>query len=164
MESNLIDLTRMISDYIVAIETELDNSMRNAALTLKERDKEQEITLADLEELKKITGMTDLYLADPDGNFTLSTEPAAIGTNLFAIWDGYRMLVTGESDYLPSSFKIKDETGEIFKFTAIPRADGKGVIESALSAKVIETNLDRYVKNDETLESLYLFDTAGVKI
>lgn len=87
--------------------------MRNAALTLKERDKEQEITLADLEELKKITGMTDLYLADPDGNFTLSTEPAAIGTNLFAIWDGYRMLVTGESDYLPSSSKIKDETGEI---------------------------------------------------
>lgn len=164
MESNLIDLTRMISDYIVAIETELDNSMRNAALTLKERDKEQEITLADLEELKKITGMTDLYLADPDGNFTLSTEPAAIGTNLFAIWDGYRMLVTGESDYLPSSFKIKDETGEIFKFTAIPRADGKGVIESALSAKVIETNLDRYVKNDETLESLYLFDTAGVTL
>lgn len=164
VENNLIDLTSMISDYIVAIETELDNTMLNAALTLKERDKFKDITLADLEELKVTTGMTDLYLADPNGNFTLSTEPAAMGTNLFSIWDGYRWLVTGESDYLPSSFKIKEETGEIFKFTAIPRADGKGVIESALSAKAIETNLNRYVKNDETLESLYLFDTTGLTL
>lgn len=164
VENNLVDLTSMISDYIVAIETELDNTMLNAALTLKERDKVKDITLADLEEIKVSTGMTDLYLADPNGNFTMSTEPAAIGTNLFSIWDGYRWLVTGESDYLPSSFKIKAETGEIFKFTAIPRADGKGVIESALSAKVIETNLNRYVENDATLESLYLFDTTGMTL
>lgn len=164
VESNLIDVISMISDNIVAIETELDNTMLNAALTLKERDRFTDITLVDLEELKLATGMTDLYLADPNGNFTLSTEPAAIGTNLFTIWDGYRWLVTGESDYLPSSFKIKEETGEIFKFTAIPRADGKGVIESALSAQAIETNLDRYVKNDETLQSLYLFDTTGLTL
>ena len=55
-----------------------------------------------------------LYLGDKDGVFTLSTEPEAIGLSLFDIWDGYRMLVTGESDCLPSDLKVKVETGEIF--------------------------------------------------
>ena len=68
------------------------------------------------------------------------------------------MLVTGESDYLPSDFKIKEETGEIFKFTAIPRADNLGILESALDASALEDYLQHFINNNESIRSMNLFD------
>ena len=68
------------------------------------------------------------------------------------------MLVTGESDYLPSDFKIKEETGEIFKFTAIPRANNLGVLESALDASALEDYLQHFINNNESIRSMNLFD------
>lgn len=159
---DLENITNLISAQVIAMEQEIDRSMLNAALTLKEMDLTGEVTLDDLERLKDETGMTDFYLGGMDGVFTLSTERSAAGMSLFDIWDGYRMLVTGESDHLPSTMKIKVETGEIFKFTAIPRADGKGILQSALAASAIETNLQGFFDQDFSLLNLYLVDNTNL--
>lgn len=120
-EEDLKRLTSTIAQQVSTMEAEIDKSMLNAALTLREMDRNGEVTLSMMEKLKKETGMSDFYLTNKDGVFTVTTEKEAVGISLFNIWDGYRMLVTGESNYLPSTLKIKEETGEIFKFTAIPR-------------------------------------------
>ena len=156
-------LVHNIGNYVLALEREIDKSMYNAAVVLRELDRisyylDEPLTLDDLEEIRRETGMSDLYLGDVDGVFFLSTEPESIGLSLFDIWEGYRKLVTGESDYLPSDLKVKAETGEIFKFTAIPRAENRGVLESALNASEIENNLQIYIDDNKNIRELNLFD------
>jgi methyl-accepting chemotaxis protein len=162
VRQQLLDLAGSISNYVLTLEAEIDRTMLNAARTLYEADRLTggRLTLADLERLKRQTGMSDMYLGNMNGIFTLSTEPGAAGISLFDIWDGYRMLVTGASDYLPSDMKIKVETGEIFKFTAIPRADNRGVLESALNASAIEDHLQHYITAASGIRSMNLFDNT----
>ncbi|MER2107277.1 MAG: methyl-accepting chemotaxis protein [Solibacillus sp.] len=155
-------ITALIAEQVVTVEKEIDHSMLNAAYILQEMDRSGDVTLAQLEQLKVQTGMNDFYISDPNGVFTMSTERQALGLSLFDIWDGYRMLVTGEADVLPSTMKIKVETGEIFKFTAIPRADGKGTVQSALAADAVENMLSAFFKHDYGLQSLYLFDNTNL--
>lgn len=162
VEADLERLTGLIAEQVTTVEREIDHSMLNAALILKEMDRGGGVTLAQLEQLKQETGMNDFYLSNPDGVFTLSTEQQSLGMSLYDIWDGYRMLMTGEATALPSSLKIKVETGEIFKFTAIPRADGKGIVQSALAADAIEEMLAAFFKHDYGLQSLYLFDNTNL--
>jgi methyl-accepting chemotaxis protein len=162
VKQELLDLSKIISNYALALEAEIDRNMLNAANVLYEADRLSggRLTLNDLERLKQQTGMSDLYLGDMNGIFTISTEPSAAGTSLFDIWDGYAMLVTGEANYLPSDLKIKVETGEIFKFTAIPRADNRGVLESALDASAIEEHLQNFINTSNGIRSMNLFDST----
>lgn len=159
---DLSNLTNLISSQVITLENEIDNSMLNAAYILKEMDRNGEVTVADMDNLKEQTGMTDFYIGGTDGVFTVSTEDASLGMSLFDIWDGYRALVTGESDYLPSSMKIKVETGEIFKFTAIPRANGQGVLETALEAGAIEENIQSFFEQEFSLLNLNLIDSSNL--
>ena len=161
-QNDLKRLTALIGEQVTTMEKEIDKSMYNAALTLKEVERNEELTLERLEQLKVETSMNDLYITDVNGVFTLSTEQESLGLSLFDIWDGYRMLVTGEADVLPSSLKIKVETGEIFKFTAIPSANGQGIIQSALAADSIEEMLTAFFGQDFGLQSLYLFDNTNL--
>ena len=160
VRQELRSLADNISNYVLVLEAEIDRNMLNAARVLYEHDRMAKgmTTSEDLERIKKDTGMSDLYLGDMDGIFTLSTESEAIGLSLFDIWDGYRMLVTGEADCLPSDLKVKVETGEVFKFTAIPRADHRGVLESSLDAGAIENDLQRFIDNNKSIRSMNLFD------
>jgi signal transduction histidine kinase/CheY-like chemotaxis protein/HPt (histidine-containing phosphotransfer) domain-containing protein len=161
VRQELRNLVRDISNYVLALEIEIDRSMLNAALVLYELDRLSggTLTLEDLEDIKERTGMSDLYIGDLDGVFTLSTEPGALGLSLFDIWDGYRMLVTGQANYIPSDLKVKAETGEIFKFTAITRADNRGVLESALDASVVEEYLQSLIENNKSIRAINLFDS-----
>jgi methyl-accepting chemotaxis protein len=160
VKTQLLTLAGEISRYLTTVEAEIDKNMLNAAKLLAEADDMSggRLTLADLRRLRQVTGMSDLYLGNMNGVFTLSTEPGAAGISLFDIWDGYRMLATGESDYLPSAVKMKVETGEIFKFTAIPRYRGRGILESALNAEEVERCLQDYISNNTAIRSVNMFD------
>ena len=160
VRQELRHLANNIGNYVLVLEAEIDRSMLNAARVLYRHDKLSggTTTQEELEQIRRETGMSDLYLGDMNGVFTLSTEPESIGISLFDIWEGYRMLVTGESDYIPSDFKIKEETGEIFKFTAIPRANKRGILESALDASALEDYLQHFIDNNESIRSMHLFD------
>ncbi|MDR2535326.1 MAG: methyl-accepting chemotaxis protein [Treponema sp.] len=160
VQERLETLARDISNYVVVLETEIDKNMLNAAKLLREADQLSgaRLTLEDLERLKRETNMSDLYLGDINGVFTLSTEPEAAGISLFDIATDYRGLVTGKSDYIPSNFKMKFETKEIFKFTAIPRLGGRGVLESALNTSIIHQYLQQYISQDTGIKSMNLFD------
>jgi len=160
VRNELQNVAANISNYVLTLEAEIDKNMLNAARVLYEVDRYSggRLTLADLERVKRETRMSDLYLTGMDGVFTLSTEPGAAGISLFNIWDGYRMLVTGKSDYLPSDLKVKVETGEIFKFTAIPRADKRGILQSALDAGTIEADLQHFISSNKSIRTMNLFD------
>ncbi len=162
VSQQLEQLTSSISNHIVTVEQEIDKNMLNTAYLIQYMDSTNSLSTEDLEQLKQQTGMADLYLTDENGIFTTTTEEAAVGLNLFDIWDGYKMLLTGESTYLPSNLKIKEETGEIFKFTAIPRTDGKGIIETALNAEEIERSISTFIQQDNTIQSLFLVDASGL--
>jgi methyl-accepting chemotaxis protein len=166
VKSELIALAEDIGRYVTTVEAEIDKNMLNAARLLAEVDdlRRGNITLAELTRLRRVTGMSDLYLSNMNGIFTLSTEPGAAGISLFDIWDGYRMLVTGQSNYLPSAMKIKVETGEIFKFTAIPRYGGRGILESALNADSIEKYLAEYLSINPAIRSMNFFDYTGLTL
>lgn len=155
-------VTGSISNHIVSVEQEIDKNMLNAAFLVQNMDSQTNLTTESLQRLKEQTGMTDIYLTGSDGIFTTSTEAASIGLSLYDIWDGYQMLMTGESDYLPSNIKIKVETGEIFKFTAIPRTGGKGIIETALNAGEIEKSIASFIEQNNAIQSIYLVDEFGV--
>ena len=164
IQADLINLAKSASYYVVSIESEIDKNMLNAANTLYKTDQLSNFSLnqQQLADIKMLTQMSDLYLTGPDGVFTLSTEPSSIGISMFDIWSGYRMLMTGESYYLPSPLKIKVETGEIFKFTAIPRAGGRGILQSALAADSVEEHLNHFITKANGIQNIYLFDSTNL--
>ena len=159
-QDKIKELAETIGSYEISYEEAIDRDMLTAANLLYEKDVDSDFSLtdADLERLLTLTGMSDLYISDKDGIFTQTTEEAGKGMCLFDIWDGYKQLVTGESDYLPSSMKIKEETGEIFKFTAIPRKDRQGTLQSALNADRIQEDLQQFVKSSNGIRSMYFID------
>lgn len=166
VKGQLENITNQIGLSVQSIEDQVDESMLNAAYALQEMDSEKTLTESDLKEISKKLGMSDLYLADQNGVFTVSTEKAAIGLSLFSIWDGYRDLLNGKAQVLPSTLKIKEETGQIFKFTAIPRKGNKGIIETALDSSVVEKSLGMYVDNENGntngITSIQIVDNTGV--
>lgn len=166
MKSEIGALAGAFEVFLLEKEASIDNEMHNAALVLQKLDTYTDVSQSVLEQVAKETGMNDMYIADMDGIFTLSTVANATGVSLFDIWDGYRMLVTGEATALPSNLKIMEETGEIYKFTAIPRYDEngnlKGVIESALNAEEIEAALSQMTGKYEMLDGLHLFQADGL--
>jgi serine phosphatase RsbU (regulator of sigma subunit) len=160
VRQELLDLAVNIRNYTLAFEGEIERNMRNAANVLYEADRMSGGTLAfaDMERIKAQTGMSDLYLGGVDGIFTISTEPGGAGVSLFDIWDGYRMLITGEADFMASDLSMKVETGEIFKFALIPRAAKRGIVESALEAGVIEEQLQSFIDTNKGIRLMNLFD------
>jgi methyl-accepting chemotaxis protein len=160
VQQNLEELTSGISMQVTLMESEVERSMLNAALTVRQMDAQQTLGKGQLDTLRAQTKMSDLYLTDRTGKFVATTEDAARGLNLFTIWDGYRALVTGEAQTLPTPLTIKVETGEVFKFMAIPRADGKGVIESALNADVFNKVMENSLERNPAIRALYLVDAS----
>ncbi len=166
VKGQLENITSQISLSIESIENQVDESMLNAAYALQEIDSQKTLTDSDLDAIRKKLGMSDLYLTDPNGIFIASTEKASKGLSLFSIWEGYKDLVTGKAQVLPSTLKVKEETGQIFKFTAIPRSGNKGIIETACESGVVEKALSMYVDNSNTngINSIQIVDSAGIAL
>ncbi len=166
VRGQLENVTSQISLSIESIENQVDESMLNAAYALQEIDSKKTLTDGELEVICKKLGMNDLYLTDQNGIFIASTEKAAKGLSLFSIWEGYKDLLNGKAQVLPSTLKIKAETGQIFKFTAIPRSGNKGIIETACDSGVVEKALSMYVDNSNThgINSIQVVDSTGIAL
>ena len=154
--------------FLNQIEDNIDLQMRNAALVLQTANRYSDITMGKMQTINTETGMSDLYLFDKKGDTTLSTVEEADGFNLFTVWDGYKKLVTGEATELPSTIKIQEETGEIYKFTAMPAYDANGnitgIVESALNASKIEENMNSLLKENTMLWGIHLFQSDGLTL
>lgn len=159
VNEKIAELGETIANQVITLEAEVEKSMLNAAYTLQEIDATQTLTNEDLKKLAKQTGMTELFLTNKSGVFVIASEEKSIGVNLFDIWDGYKMLLTGEATVLPSTLKVSFETGEIFKYLAIPRRDGKGIVESAINSTVVQDLFSKYFHYDNGVQSLTLIDS-----
>ncbi|GHS85102.1 hypothetical protein AGMMS49957_00480 [Synergistales bacterium] len=167
VNASITELGKDIGNYLVVMEDEIDKSMQNAAIALQTLVTDKEMSDAELSRFAKRLGMNDLYIANIDGIFTQSTEKAAIGVSLFGIWDGYRMLTDGRADVLPSTIKSKVETGEIFKFTAVPKLDASGKIVGAIEAALnasdsIEKIMQGQIDNNLQLNFINIIESTGL--
>ena len=167
IKDQIASLGKNTAQYIINIEDEIDRTMRNAALLLQKEALDGNINVADLQRIAKKTGMNDLYLTKKDGIFYLTTEKAAMGVSLFGIWDGYRMLIDGKATELPSPIKVKVETGEIFKFTAIQKLNKEGavtgIVQVALDAsKSIQAMLQNQIEQNSQLEAVNIIEQTGL--
>lgn len=166
IENQVESLSDNVVLFLTEMEEVIDAQMRNSALTLQKLDTYSEVDLATMQQVADETGMSDMYFTDIDGNFTMSTVEESAGGNLFEIGEFYRALVTGDSEEVPSPIKVMVETGEIYKFTAIPRYDenGKiiGIIQSALNAGRIETSIENLLGKYEMLRAIYVLQPDGL--
>ncbi len=166
IEKELTSTTDDVELFLTELESTIDGTMRNAALTLQKVDTYSNVDYITLKKIVDETGMDEMYMTNEDGVFVSSTVETSIGTSLYDIWSGYEMLMTGESDELPSSLKIMAETGEIFKFTAIPRYDQNGnrvgIIEAALNAEKIEESMQFMLENNDLINGIHIVQNDGV--
>lgn len=160
--NNLKDTSKNIAEYAISLENQIDRAMLNAALYLQEAyQNDPSLTDSDLKELAGKLYMTDLLISDKNGDFILSSDPASKSVNLFQIWDGYRMLLSDSQLVLPSNLKISEESGSIFKYTAIPREDGKGCIEAALNSDSIKGSLSAFIEGTKGFTSFAMVDSSN---
>ncbi len=166
IEKELTSSTNDVELFLNELENQIDATMKNAALTVQRADTYGSVDAEALKEITVDTGMDEMYMTDENGVFILSTVDSSIGNSLYDIWTGYEMLMTGEADELPSSLKVMAETGEIYKFTAIPRFDTKGnrvgIIESGLNAKKIEESMQNILENDDLVNSIHIVQNDGL--
>ncbi len=166
IEKELTSSTDDVELFLTELENSIDETMRNSALALQKADTYSNVDFVTLKKITEETGMDEMYMTDENGVFIRSTVESSIGGSLYDIWTGYEMLMTGDADELPSSLKIMAETGEIFKFTAIPRydANGKrvGIIESALNAKKVEESMQFLLENNNLINSIHIVQNDGV--
>ncbi len=168
IERELISSADDVELFLDQLEASIDEAMRNSALTVQKVDTYSTMNIPTMKKIAEQTGMDEIYLTDAYGNFTMSTVDGASGGNLYDIWDGYRMLMTGEAEELPSSIKIMAETGDIYKFTAIPRYDTSGnrvgIIESGFNAKNIQDSMGLLMDNNALLESINIVQYDGISL
>lgn len=162
VKRKLIQLATEITTHIVVLEKEIDKSMLNAAYTLQQVDSNQTLTKADLKNLAQQTGMTDLYLTDNQGDFTIVTDDSSMGLNLISLAERHKNLLSGEESSIVEPLELKISTGEIFKFTAIPRLKEKGIVKIALNSNIIEDSLSQYIQEGDGVQSLYLTNQSGL--
>ncbi|PKG24600.1 methyl-accepting chemotaxis protein [Niallia nealsonii] len=162
VKSTLTEQASEISNHLIILEQQIDKNMLNAAYTLQQIDSKQKLSNKDLEKIAKQTGMTDLLLTDSKGVFTYSTDSASLGFNLVELDPASKGLLNGTKEIQKGPLKLKQETGEIFKFLSVPRLDGKGIAESALNAEVFEDSLAHFIQKGNGIEALYLIDSTNL--
>ncbi len=168
IERELASTADDVELFLNELEASIDEAMRNAALAVQKVDTYSTINTNTLKKIAEETGMDEMYLTNANGVFVMSTVDGSVGGSLYDIWDGYRMLMTGEAEELPSSIKIMAETGDIYKFTAIPRYDTNGnrtgIIESGYNAENIEASMALLLENNTLLNGIQIVQSDGIAL
>ncbi|OON93216.1 MAG: hypothetical protein ATN31_06880 [Candidatus Epulonipiscioides saccharophilum] len=162
---NLVD---NITDSIYQLETEIDKNMLNAVLLLREIDNfKGDLTQEDIEYVKELTKMSGVYVTDETGIFTLATpkqDSEILGVDSYSIDPNYRQLMNNSdiTAYIPSDLRLSLVSTEVFKFTTIPRFDGKGLLQTGYNSNFLENSINNFINEDNGIEELYLVGTNNI--
>lgn len=167
IKRELVELSSQIGDYVISLDNSIEQMLKIAGEGIKRLDTERAengrvINSTELDRLRDDFNIGDLYIANANGEFTEATSRAAIGTNLFDIWDGYQMLISGEMNQIVTPLTIQAETGDISKFIALPRANGRGIVEAAVDANFLADELSNFIKDNKALKSAYVVNTDAI--
>lgn len=88
-----------------------------------------------LKELASSLGVVEIFYANKQGVFEYATEKGALGLNIFELDKRYKEFVNSDEVAKPYPLSRRFDTGELYKFMAVKRADGPGVISVGLSIK-----------------------------
>ncbi len=156
----LVDISKGIAEYMSSLEDSIDATMLNAVYNLQEAyDRNPNLSTNELKAITKKTGMTDLQVTNAKGDFILATDPASLSVNLYDIWAGYKDLLNDPNLVLPTNLKISVESGNIFKYTAVPRRDGKGCMEAGLNSDSIKESIVKFTEGTKGFSSLIVVDS-----
>ncbi|GKU82179.1 methyl-accepting chemotaxis protein [Niallia sp. NCCP-28] len=160
VKSTLTEQASEISNHLIILEQQIDKNMLNAAYALQQMDSKQNLSNNDLKKIAEQTGMTDLLLTDSKGIFTRATDSASLGFNLTKFDQTTKGLLTGETEIIQGPLRLKQETGDIYKFLSIPKLNGKGIVEVGLNATIFEDSLSHFIQEGNGIETLYLIDSS----
>ena len=166
MRHEIQALSNAIETYLDGYEDAVDTFMYNGAIAYQEYERQYNPTREQGDRFAQKARITEFEVFKPDGNLLYATgeDVAEDSLNLYDIWDGYRAIVSGEAEEIKSTIKIRVETGQIFKFTAVPRLDKggniTGIIESCLNVEGLETQIADFLSNYSQVRSMHLFSLS----
>jgi methyl-accepting chemotaxis protein len=88
-----------------------------------------------LKKLASSLGVVEIFYANKQGVFEYASDKSAIGLNIFELDKRYKNFVNSSESVKPYPLSRKFDTGELYKFMAVKRADEPGVISVGLSVK-----------------------------
>ncbi len=166
MRHEIHALSNAIESYLNDYEDAVDTFMYNGAIAYQEYERQYNPTREQGDAFALKARITEFEVFKPDGNLLYATgaDVPEDSLNLYEIWDGYRDIVTGKAEEIKSTIKIRVETGEIFKFTAVPRLDKAGditgIIESCLNVEGLEPQIADFLGNYSQVLSMHLFSLS----
>ncbi|WP_052144933.1 methyl-accepting chemotaxis protein [Halalkalibacter okhensis] len=161
VRQNLNTLTKDISTQVRLLEEQVNQTMLNAAYTLQQFDAKQELSNENVREIAELIRVEDAMLTDTTGFITHTTEDEYVDMNLFSMNEEHREVMRDDMEFYVTPLIIKSQTGEIYKFLSIGREEGQGVVEVGQEVGVFESLLADYIENNDSLEALYLVDSAN---
>lgn len=133
--SHLTETANQMQQWIA--EKGMERTMWNRSQRLADFDEREEISRARLLELTKELEVDDIYLADAEGRYYLTTQPEIEGTSVYDIDPNYRRVASGEIEFVVTPIIRRVEDGKLFKFMTMRRPKGKGLMAISLSAERI---------------------------
>jgi methyl-accepting chemotaxis protein len=146
---------------IEAAEARSDDHLLAAARLVASEDARRTLTNADLQALADSARITGAYLTDTGGVFVRSSEPGSVGLALFGIVPAYRRVLEGEVGSMHDPLKLRAEDGATYKYVVVRRPEGRGIVEVASNATVIQETLHSLLAQDEEILRLQLVDATG---
>lgn len=134
-------ISKEFNNFVGPFEERINAQLFRQAATLAAEIKAGRVTNGWLAEFSKRTGISEFYITDAKGVTVLSNNPAGIG---FAFtnepgtqaYEFYRILEQPEKR-VAQSMQIRDIDGRYFKFVAISRTDGRGIVQLGLALEDI---------------------------
>lgn len=88
-----------------------------------------------LKKLASSLGIVEIFYANKQGVFEYGTDKGALGLNIFELDKRYKEFVNSDELTKPYPLSRRFDTGELYKFMAVKRADVTGIISVGLSIK-----------------------------
>jgi signal transduction histidine kinase len=158
-------LAKILSDTLSRLDTSTEILMRNAALTLVEKDRQHGLlSEAELTKARNQLGVTHAFVIDKNGRFVRSTNeaPAKI-PNLFSFSPQYRKLLSGASDVEATPVIVPKPERRPFKFLSVPNFDRTRIIEVGVRVDFIANTLSEAVKADPHVQAMTLIAPDGTQ-
>lgn len=127
--------------FVAPFEERINAQLFRQAAALAEEIKAGRVTNSWLVDFSKRSGISEFYITDPKGVTVLSNNPAGLG---FAFtnepgtqaYEFYQILAHPEKK-VAQSMQIRDIDGRYFKFVAVSRTDGRGIVQLGLALEDI---------------------------
>lgn len=129
------------NSFVSPFEERINQQLFRQAEYLAGEIKSGKVTNQWLTDFSKRSGISEFYITDAKGVTVLSNNPMGIGFAFTSepgtqAYDFYRIL-NNPQEKVAQSMQIRDIDGRYFKFIAVSRTDGRGIVQMGLALEDI---------------------------